>query len=249
MKKRRIFHRGEFYLIRAVGVGREKIFRSNEDRSRFIVALEFYNSQEPVNLWSMFFNDLQEDREQQEICLSEGGKCKTSSVKKLKSKIRERRIEDSRIGGPKIAGVLGFVLLPRSYYLLLREVEEGGISSFMQKMGGYATYFNRRHCRRGVLFRSKYECVPVKGKREVVDALNYVHTRPVQAWLKKNRGASTQQALKKLYSYRYSSFLDYAGKRNFPSVTNRGFLLDYLRGRESYMAEVRGCVEKMTKKY
>ena len=44
-----------------------------------------------------------------------------------------------------------------------------------------------------------------------------------------------------LENYRWSSFPDYIGKKNFPSVTSREFLLELFRGEKEY--------EKETKKW
>ena len=43
-----------------------------------------------------------------------------------------------------------------------------------------------------------------------------------------------KQALLFLKNYRWSSYLDYSGQHNFPSVTNRKFLLDIFGGEEKY---------------
>jgi len=40
--------------------------------------------------------------------------------------------------------------------------------------------------------------------------------------------------MKFLENYRWSSFLDYIGKKNFPSVTQREFLLEFFEGPEQY---------------
>ncbi|NCO15565.1 MAG: hypothetical protein GW899_02350, partial [Parcubacteria group bacterium] len=43
-----------------------------------------------------------------------------------------------------------------------------------------------------------------------------------------------KEAMKFLENYRWSSFLDYIGKKNFPSVTQREFLLEFFEGPEQY---------------
>ncbi|HBT74708.1 TPA: hypothetical protein DEB29_01720 [Candidatus Wolfebacteria bacterium] len=41
-------------------------------------------------------------------------------------------------------------------------------------------------------------------------------------------------AMHYLEQYRWSSHLDYLGKKNFPSVTQRDFLLEFFGGHEGY---------------
>jgi len=44
----------------------------------------------------------------------------------------------------------GFCLMKNHYHLLVEEIEEGGISKFMQKIGtGYTMYFNKKYERTG----------------------------------------------------------------------------------------------------
>ncbi|MEK9130303.1 MAG: hypothetical protein AAB526_02805 [Patescibacteria group bacterium] len=38
-----------------------------------------------------------------------------------------------------------------------------------------------------------------------------------------------------LEKYRWSSFLDYIGKKNFPSVTSRELFLDFFEGEKKYL--------------
>ena len=47
-----------------------------------------------------------------------------------------------------------------------------------------------------------------------------------------------KKAAKFLENYRWSSFPDYIGKKNFPSVTQRDFLLGFFDGPEQYKKDV-----------
>lgn len=244
-KKRENMKVGGMYLIRKVGVGNEKIFIDKKDYSRFLLGLEFYNSRENINLWSLLFCHQNQKN--------------TSRVKKddffrgFKKRLWEKREENRKLykRGMKIVNILGFVLMARRYYLLILEIEKGGISKFMHKMGGYSSYFNRRHNRTGVLFRSQYEYWRVKNKERAVSVLNALHAIPIERAIKKkeyfSNGEKTirkKELLDKLNCYRYSSFIDYAGGCNFASVTNRGFLLDYLRGKENYKKQIEEYLER-----
>lgn len=47
-------------------------------------------------------------------------------------------------------------------------------------------------------------------------------------------GKTADKMVEFLENYRWSSFMDYIGKKNFPSVTSREFLLDFFGGPEEY---------------
>ena len=47
-------------------------------------------------------------------------------------------------------------------------------------------------------------------------------------------------------NYRWSSFLDYIGKKNFPSVTQREFFLDIFKGCENYKEQIKKWLKEMS---
>jgi hypothetical protein len=116
----------------------------------------------------------------------------------------------------------------------------------MRKLGGYASYFNKQYDRVGPLFQSRYKVVPITTNEQLQVAFSYVHTNPIElfepGW-KEFRVGDPQQALKKLKEYYWSSFRDYIGVSTFPSVTHRGFLLDFLRGEENCLEVIKQWIE------
>lgn len=70
--------------------------------------------------------------------------------------------------------------MPNHYHLILREIISGGISLFMQKIGGYTGYFNQQYNRNGTLFDSRYKYIEIKDDAQLFAAFNYVHTNPVE---------------------------------------------------------------------
>lgn len=246
------FKIGGIYLIRKVGAGSENIFIDKKDYSRFLLGLEFYNSSDTINLWKLFFC-------QQKVKKEYNSEANTLIADKIdffedfKKSLWEKRIENSKNHKrrKRIVSILGFALLPRSYYLLVLEIEKNGISRFMHKMGGYSSYFNRRHKRKGVLFRSQYECWHIRDKAHAIKVLNALHIRPIEVLIRKesafshkDKGIRKEELFDELCKYRYSSFLDYTGRWNFASVTKRGFLLDYLRGKENYKKQAKEYLEE-----
>ncbi len=245
---------GEICLVKKVGKGGQKVFIDKKDYFRFVLSLEFYNSQNPVSLWSLFLYKSRNKKMFKEEDIAKhslGGSSKEKRFKRNLSKRIWQQREIHRKGkGGRVVSILGFVLLPKGFYLLVKEVERGGLSRFMQKLGGYTYYFNKRHKRKGVLFCHSYECQKIRSKEKALLILHHLHLKPFSRWFKKRENhyigdnrACKKKLLRKISSYRYSSFCDYIGKRNFPSVTNRGIFLDYLRGTKSYRTSVFDCIK------
>ena len=56
-----------------------------------------------------------------------------------------------------IVMVISFKLMPNHFHMKLREIEEGGVSKFMQKLlVSYSSYFNKKYDRFGAVFGSRF---------------------------------------------------------------------------------------------
>ena len=99
----------------------------------------------------------------------------------------------------------------------------------MQKLGtGYTNYFHKKYGRVGSLFQGRFKAVLLDRESHLIHLPYYIHTNPLDL----NYRSST--SIEFLEGYRWSSFLDYIGKRNFPSVTERGFILNMFGGHQKY---------------
>ena len=164
-RQNRKFEVGGVYHIFNRGVEKRKIFLKNQDYSRFILALEFLNNKQSIDIWhALFRNDN----------LSTGGGTVPPPVDS-RLLIRER-LENFRGKKKKpIVEILAFALMPNHFHLILREIQEGGISLFMRKLGGYSTYFNKQHNRVGPLLQGRYKSVQIKDEIQLGNIFNYVH--------------------------------------------------------------------------
>lgn len=129
-----------------------------------------------------------------------------------------------------IAELLAFVLMPNHIHLIAREIIENGISKYIQKLGGYSTYFNLQYHRMGSLFQSRFKAVHIEDDVQLNTVFSYVHTNPVELWEPKWKDGlvkNPERAIKKLEEYWASSYNDYIGKPKFPHVISREFFLDF----------------------
>jgi putative transposase len=125
--------------------------------------------------------------------------------------------------------ILAFVLMPNHYHLALRQIEDDGITRFMHKLGvGYAMYFNTINDRVGPLFQGRFKATHIKTEDYLRNLIGYIHTNPVDLMSNyRDRISITMDHLRK---YRWSSFPDYVGSVNFPSVTSREFISNVMDG-------------------
>jgi putative transposase len=141
--------------------------------------------------------------------------------------------------------ILLFTLMPNHFHLLLRQKAQHGIVRFMQKVGtGYTNYFNLKYKREGGLFQGRFKAVLIENNEQLQYIPQYIHLNP----LKLNYGSSTlidwKNKFQLLENYRWSSLSDYIGKNNFPSLTQRDFLLNIFNGEKNYKKHLINCLKE-----
>ncbi len=81
--------------------------------------------------------------------------------------------------GKRLVAIGAFCLMPNHFHLVLKELVDGGITSFMRKVGtAYTMYFNARHKRIGNLFLKPFKARHVSNDRYFQHLINYVHCNP-----------------------------------------------------------------------
>jgi len=210
------FINGEIYHTVLRSVEGILIFRDKSDYFRVISGLYEFNNKNPVNIWRS-----RQAKKQSFLKALQG--------RTLQSPERE-----------KLVDVLAFCLMPNHIHLLLRQREDKGLTKFMRKLAtGYAMYFNKKYQRSGHLFQGKFRAVHVKNDEQLQAVFVYIHANPVSLIFPqyKEKGVDdVRKAAKFLEEYKWSSYRDYIGIKNFPSVTQRDFLLKIMNGSD-------GCKE------
>lgn len=214
--KQPIFANNEIYHIYNRGVEKRDIFLEDKDYFRFVHDLFEFNDELPAENIRYKLSDL------------ESYEVKPREIKKPRKLIIE---------------ILAFCLMPNHFHLLVRQLKDNGIIRFMHKLGtGYAMSFNQKYERVGSLFQGTYRAVLIDKESHFYHIPYYIHLNSLDLkfpeWregkLKNYRGA-----IEFLENYRWSSHLDYIGKKNFPSVTNRQFLLEVFGGNKVYKKNIR----------
>lgn len=149
----------------------------------------------------------------------------------------------------RLVDLHGWVLMKNHYHLLLSERKESGLSLFLRKLNtGYANYFNERNDRKGTLFQGRTKKILIERDAHFLYILHYLHLNPLDyleeaaKWRIRSKSGILKipEALNHLAAYRWSSYLDYVGTKNFPSLITTSLfsgalgnygdsLTDYLR--------------------
>ncbi|MFH1423701.1 MAG: transposase [Candidatus Nealsonbacteria bacterium] len=197
----------EIYHIVIRGVGGIPTFKDKDDYYRGIFSLYEFNNSEHV--------EIRRKREQRKASKARGEQFSADARKTLLE-------------------ILAFYLMPNHIHLLVKQIQDNGITQFMRKLGaGYAAYFNKRYGRMGHLFQGRFKAVHIENDEQLMAVFAYIHTNGVSLiepnW--KEKGIeSPEKVIKFLEDYKWSSYPDYIGKKNFPSITKRDFLLKMMNG-------------------
>ncbi|MDD5061130.1 MAG: hypothetical protein PHN44_02470 [Candidatus Marinimicrobia bacterium] len=187
---------GIYHIINRAIEG-QKLFRETSDYFRFITTLYELNNKNSI---------------------------------KIRDRIAERKINKRKglpLSNPRelLVEIIALCLMPTHYHLVVRQIVDGGISQFFKKIGdGYVGYFNKKYQRigRGSIFQGRPKKVCIKNEKQFANVICYVFTNPVELveedW-KESGAKNSQKAIDYLNSYKWSSYLDCIGQRNFPSVT------------------------------
>lgn len=205
------FVEDQIYHIFNRGVEKRKIFMDEKDYFRFVHDLYEFNDEDRV------YNSL--------YLLKRNPKCIEVQPQYIK---KERKL---------LVDILAFVFMPNHFHLILRQRIENGIVKFLHKIGtGYTMYFNKKYERVGALFQGRYKAVMVLKRAHFIHLPFYLHFNPLEL-MPNYRGSTSIDKMSFLEKYRWSSFPDYVGIKNFPSVTSRERLLEFFGGAKGYKKE------------
>jgi putative transposase len=223
MKRKIQFYNDHIYHVFNRGVEKRDIFLDDQDHYRFIHNLFEMNDENPVTNSRYYFDP--------EILNREAGPI--------------RKKGDPR---KRLVDIFVFTLMPNHYHLLLRQKKSNGITRFIQKVcTGYTMYFNQKYQRVGGLFQGRFKAVMVDQQEHFYYLPHYIHINPLSL-MEKGQPSGQKARLKSLINYRWNSFSDYVGVKNFPSVTKRNFILSVFGGEERYKEHIANYLKEVGQK-
>ncbi len=162
----------------------------------------------------------------------------------VKYHMKNKGLRNPYFDRERLVDIHGWCLMKNHYHLLVSECVEGGVAKFSKKLNiGYANYFNERYKRSGSLFQGRTKKKHINKDAYFLHILNYIHFNPLdyfsgaEEW-RAMRIADVAMAIEYLKEYKWSSYSDYCGIKNFPSILTT-----------ELFNEVFGNVENATAKY
>ncbi|MDP3882669.1 MAG: transposase [Candidatus Staskawiczbacteria bacterium] len=216
---------GGFYHLFNRGNGKQDIFRNDKDRYRFLQAIYLSNSK------GIGFTvaDLEKIK---------GG----YSLEKIKNLLEQKNI----IYDPLVK-ICTDCLMPNHFHFLVEEIQEGGVSCFMQKLGNsYARYFSIKYDRPGSLFQGRFGAVEVSNDNQLKYLLIYINVlnpaQLVESDLKENGISDFEKVLDRVENYSWSGHQEFMGRRN-SVIIDKGLLGEIFSSPEEYFDFTKNILE------
>lgn len=114
--------------------------------------------------------------------------------------------------------IYAYCFMSNHVHLFLKEKEMGEISKIMAKvLSHYATWYNIKYLRTGILFENRYKSEPVEDERYFLGLARYIHQNPIKAGITET-----------IEEYAYSSYNEYVAKRSRFKLADTYLLLEML---------------------
>lgn len=175
----------EWYHCYNRGVDKRRVFQSRSDYERFLLLLYVGNSTKPIHI----------------------------------SNMRNRHfgdvLSDTTLRATPIVEIGAYSLMPNHFHLVLKEIVDGGIALFMQKVfTGYTMYFNKKNERTGALFAGTFKSKHIADDEYLKHLISYIHLNPADIFDPKWRdGPDNKELERRIQNYEYSSLSDFSGKK------------------------------------
>ena len=224
---------GDYIHVYNRGNRKAEIVRSEEDKWRFMQALRFFNdSHSSVNILrqiSRLKSDFNTPRN------------------RLATSVFETGWPANWPDKDPLVKILCYCLMPNHFHLLLKEIRKGGISKFMQKLGGgYTNYFNLKHKEVGRLFQGAYKGKTIKNDQLYLEYLSvYIQVINVlelfPGGLKKALD-DIDEGLRFVERYQFSSYQDFIGLRK-SLIIDKDIFSKIFPNKGDYKEFVRGVIK------
>jgi putative transposase len=127
---------------------------------------------------------------------------------------------------------LAYCVMDTHYHLLVTTAEANLASGMRLLNSGFAQTFNRRHRRRGHLFRERYESGRINGDAHLLSAVRYIARNPVDAGMVDDPCA-----------YPWSSYPGVAGTTTCRPFVDRAAVLEHVGAGPEALRMLREFVE------
>ena len=173
MRKYLLVNEGVYHIFTKSIAGFE-VFRKRADYERMRGLLKYYQVENPPLKFSLFMG--------------------------LKDK--EGYYQKYFTGKDKLVAIITYCLMPTHLHLVLNQLKNNGISTFMGNvLNSFSRYFNIKNKRKGPLWESRFKNVMVGTDEQLLHLTRYIHLNPATAGL-----------VERPEDWEFSSYREYIGE-------------------------------------
>ena len=210
------FGGGSFIHVVKRGARGLSITRDEKDRERFVRLLYYLNDEHQSEFWEL-------------------------DVRHLKELQWPKQWPEHR----PLVKVLAWTLMPNHFHLLLQEIQDDGVSRFMQRIcGSMSRHFNEKYGESGSIFQGSYRSRTIETDRYLRWAISYILVKNVFELYPGGLTRAKREFEKAwkwgIESYKFSSLAQYARSDTSPIVDG-----DALKGFFRSPADFKACSKDM----
>ncbi|MEK7147901.1 MAG: transposase [Patescibacteria group bacterium] len=200
---------GEHYHVFNRGVHKQTVFHDSGDYHRFLFLILYFQS--PSNF-------PQVGRSVQEF---------------VKHRVLDNEAD---IVKNRMVELVSFCIMPNHFHLILKEVEEGGISAYMQRvLNAYSKYYNTKYEKSGHVFQGPYRFVHIDNNEQLLHLSAYIHRNPreLSKWVNRED------------QYQWSSYFDLVSDNRWEGLLVFSIILEQFKSKEKYREFVKTSTAKV----
>lgn len=165
----------QIYHVFNRGIDHRPVFQNYREYKRALETIDYYRNIKPPIKFSRFL---------------------------ILSNDRKNDIYTGFKNGKKYVKILAYCLIPNHYHLLLKQVDDEGISKFMSIFqNSYTKFFNTKTNRTGPIFLNLFKAVRIETQNQLLHVTRYIHLNPYTSFLLKK--------IEDIEKYEWSSFKTY----------------------------------------
>jgi len=196
------FAPGEYYHLCGRGNEKQNLFLDKRDYIRFLFLILYFQS-------GVIISNIG-----RHVSLFIKGSAFNISKKKRSKILKNRMVE-----------LISFTLMSNHFHIIIRELKEGGISEYMQRiLTAYAMYFNTKYKKSGHVFQGPFQSVHIEDNEQLLYTSAYVHRnlREIKRWRNKE------------HLYQWSSYQDYLGENRWDEFLKPDIILEQFKNVDEY---------------
>jgi len=161
--------------------------------------------------------------------------------RKVKEFVQSRALdsgEEDKIIKKRRVELVAFCIMPNHFHLIVKELEEGGITAYMQRgLTAYSKYYNTKYDKSGHVFQGPYKVVHITDNRQLLYLSAYIHRNPreIVKWFRKED------------QYQWSSYQDFIGENRWGKLILPDIIIGQFKNKAEYKNFVKTSPAKLLK--